>query len=1585
MSKMKRILLTLLGVILALNLSAAPLTREEARLRAINFMKKTTGNLEMVPINNRAKLAPRRSKASSAELDLYYVFSRGEGKGFVIVSGDDRTQAVIGYTDEGDFDYSQLPSNMRFWLDMRESELLELSTTQGSIQASRRVQVHDRIETLVTTRWNQGSPYNDECPVYWDGRRSVTGCVATAMAQVMYFQRAKSVSETQAEIPAYTAANNDPNYGRLSVAGIPEHSPIDWDNMTDTYSSSSTAKQKKAVAQLMHYCGVSVRMDYTSSSSGAYSNDVATALVKYFGYGSSVQYVAQSGYSNDEWDKLLYNELAQGRPFYLSGHNDSGGHAFVCDGYDGNYCFHINWGWGGSSDGYYMLTKLNPGSQGIGGSDGGYSNGVNAVIGCEPTNYGSNAMPISQAAVKKICIEQWDTNGDGKFSYDECEAVRDLGKAFTGKNITEFPELYNFKGLDSIGEDAFAGCTKLTTVKLPRNLKTIGKRAFAKCTKLKTFTFPEGITAIGDSAFAGCKVLPKQELPLGLSRIEDNTFEGCEAFTTVTLPTKINYIGTNAFKRCTKLNTFTLKSITPQGIVLGTDVFAETNLSEATLVVQQGLGEYMSTASQWKDFGTIYEERTLAQGNFVTLEVNKPFFLYNIGMGYYMNKGEAYGTQAVVASEDQTPMRFEFRRSDSMGEGVYYLYSDDTGNTGHVLFRTTSDGKVGSGVKACFVDGDNSKVTSTKTALWKVALVEGSDNIYTLQVPSGQTGYKAGQYLGVQPDHASNAASPTYGLYYDIAYEAYSENCQWMLVPYDEEAINTHSIARQLKNLIEIGKSKRVDYEMEKAVYDNFRSTLAEMEKACRTLRTKLGFINFVDESLRAAATATNYDIDANGEISLSEAAAITEIDTELHNTDIKDLSDLKYFTSVNYIYGNAFKDCTKLTRVVLPPNLTNLYYQVFMGDTSLESVEFGSRLQYIGVDAFRNCKSLKEFRLGVSNPENIAIGDSIFYNVPLDKATLYVPYGSKELYAEAPVWKDFGTIKEMRALADAKFAPLKVDEKVYIYNLGMKKYINRGEAYGTQAVVATNGMVYQVKRSNNMPEGTYYLYSNETGNENHHLFRTNTDSKVGEGIKACFVDGGLSNKAYWTIKAVDGKENVYTMQTPQNDATYVEGEYLGTSLYHDTDYSYWETYGIYWDVQAGSSPESVEWAFIRVSDVEANKAFYELTEKLKALLVNADEQGIDAVDEHAVYDNFESTEEEINRAIQSLRVKLQYIVFADSKAQSICVGRWDENEDGEISLAEAAKVTELGSAFKNANTLRSFDELRYFTSLTSIPEDGFRGCSNLTSLYIPQGVTTLGKNALYSCSSMKFLVLLNPNTVVDATATTLPSKMIAFVPNAQLEAYEADEKWSTITLTEYTGIPTVTAQPNRRIYGRINPAFSYEVSGAPINGEPVLSVECDNYTPVGEYPIQVEAGTITSEGLVLVNGVFTIDPAPATITARSYIRNIGEENPVFEYTCSTLRNGEKIADVLLTQPVIECDANIESPGGEYEIRISGATAQNYEFTFVNGKLTVIDPTGVEGIATDKDNKPVYDLQGRRVTKPTRGLYIRNGKKQVIR
>ena len=1591
---MKKILLAVLLLPLALTANADPITRDQALQRAQQFLlslpatqqsvARRASALRLTPVSDRARLAPRRGfQVTNPDHELYYVFNRGEGEGYVIASGDDSVYPVLGYTDEGTFDYARLPENMKYWLGWQTLQLEDIQ--QNPITDPRRplleATTHPAVATLCTSRWNQGAPYNDECPMYFTLGRSVTGCVATAMAQILYYHRSKSVTEVQKDIPGYETWTSHETFGKLKVEGIPAGSPLDWDNMIDSYGGNG--KQKKAVAQLMHYCGVAVHMDYTNSSSGAQSAEVDDAFRNYFGYGNSVKYITTDNPGGDSWDNYLYNEVAAGRPVYLSGSNSDGGHAFVCDGYDGNRCFHINWGWGGSSDGYFMLSKLNPGSQGIGGSSGGYSEYPEAIIGIEPVDYATRAMPISNAALKKLCVEHFDADANGTFTYGEAAAVKDLGDAFRGQRFTSFPELYYFTGLTTLSEGAFEDCTALTSVKLPKQLRNIGARAFKGCAALKTFVLPEGITSIGDEAFDGCKVFTC-DLPSTLQTIGAAAFRGCAAMTAADLPIGIQSLGDGAFASCSRLSEVILRSIRPQDIQLGNAVFEGVDLAAASLGVLQGSRSAIAAKPQWKDFGNIYEIRDLARGQFVEPALEKQYYLYNVGTGRYLTRGEAYGTQAVVAKTD-SPMRFELRKSGAMGEGVYYLYTDDSPNDNHILFRTATDGNVGNGVRACFVDGPTSTVSS-KTSWWRLAPVEGQPLVYTLQVPSGVSGYKAAQYLGVNPDHASNAASPTYGIYSDIPYDDFTTNCHWMFVEYDAHEAALYAASVQLRGLLASAVKARLDVTSEQAVYDNLQSTLEELSKAQRRLRRKLGFIIFESDIVRQAAISRGCDLDGDGEITPEEAGILESFENAFYqNAELTNLADLQHFTGLSYLAGNGFKDCTALTSVDLPDNIVNIYYRAFMNCTALTDVDLPLRLEYIGDDAFNGCTALREVTVHATDPAAIDVADDAFAGVDLHEATLCVPKGSAEAYRQAPVWKEFGTIREVHSLGQAPFCQPTENEDIYVYNLGLHRYIAAGEAYGTQGVVGFSGIVYQLRRTKSMPADTYYLY-NTAKNASNILFRTDTDAKVGQGVKTCFVDGSVSSKAYWKVAPVEGREGVYTLQVPDNQGDYVEGEYLGVDLNHKSEYAGYDyTYGLYYDIPYDGNEQRCQWAFLRKADVDALQKNYSTVKTLAQLLATARSRSIDVADEQAVYDNLDATPDDLQQACSAVRRKLHFIEFSDLTAKNICVNAWDLDEDGELSYEEAAAVTDIGTTFRSANTMTSMDELRYFTALTTLPDDAFRACSKLVSVYIPAGVKELGKNAFTACSNLRYAAILTPNVMPVGDSGLTPRSLTLFVPAELVDTYQQSEEWNKATVSEYTGVPAIHADNIEREYGRANPKFTFTVTGAPINGTPELSAEADTSTPVGEYTIRLLPGTVTTAGLQLSDGILAITPAPVTVTAKSFQRNIGEPNPEFTVTYSGFRNREKAEDVLTHEAVVECDATADSPAGQYEIRVSGAEAQNYTFEYVPGILTVVDPVGVRGIATDYNSATTYDLSGRPLTTTPQRIVIRNGKKVVVK
>ena len=1572
--------------------SAAPISLQQAQQRAAAFLKNKRGAKKLTPVTSGARLAPRHTLPPTAT-NLYYVFDRGENEGFVIISGDDQTPAVLGYTESGCFDYSILPENMREWLDDRAQQIAAVQ--QQGLTASElpvaALKQHDPIDALMVTKWNQGSPYNLYCPNYFRMGTSVTGCVATAMAQILYYHHENAPKELLDDIPDYTITNSHPTYGDLHVKGYPAGSPIDWDNMQPTYNSNSTPQQKRAVAELMSYCGTAVRMGYSNGSSGAYSSDVPDALQKYFGYSSSCKLISRSDMTEEKFDETVYAQLAKGDPVYLSGSNGSGGHAFVCDGYDGEFCYHINWGWGGGGpDGFYLLATLNPGSQGIGGSDGGYSGGQAAVIGIHMDNWSEKAISFSDSRVRTICLEKWDTDGNGKLSYGEAAAVTELGDAFKGSQLRNFNELYFFTSLKELPTEAFAGCTTLSAIRLPKNLTTINVRAFEGCSALKTVNVNATLRSIGEAAFAGCTKLAAIDLPDGVDALAARTFENCTALTALTLPPTLISIGDRAFAGCTKLSAVTFESLQPQAVRLGQELFDGVNLADVQLTVAQGTDAYFAATEPWNAFGNKTSKRNMASGKVLPLTEDKLVYLYNIGTHSYLTKGEANETQGVVGSE---PMRYRIGHTDAMPEGTYYLYSDDMGSTNHYFYRLNSNSDVGRGVMATFVNGSASRNTAHDMSAWW-CIRQVHEGIYTLQTPADAKGYVEGEFLGTDRNHASNFTSPTAGVYTDISYADHPQDCQWMFIEYDEDAVAVNDAAVVLGNLLALAEEADVNVHVEKAVYDKMDATVEELRVAQDRVRKKLGIITFEDKAVREVCL--NYwDLDEDGELTSYEIGGVPDINTRFQSSKMTAFDEFQYFIGCTSVPSKAFYGCNKLGNIALPKNIISIGSNAFQNCSVLKEIELPAYITEIGDAAFQSCKALESVRLHVTDPKYISLKDNAFQNVDLSKATLYVPQGTSQLYAEAPVWKKFGTIKEMRSTTQPAFSQFNINEDGYVYNIGMRKYISRGEAYGTQAVVAQEGMVYQFKRAATGGKTYYYLYSEETGNSNKNLFRSEEDSKVGTGVRTCFVDGGsnrLSDRsAYWNLEYVEGEQPYFTMQVPSSFKEYVEGQYLGVDLSHTTKAVSGTTQGLYWDVERENNEANCLWAWVSLEDVQKARRFDEEVAQLKRYLQLAYERSIDATDEQTVYDNLNATQEEILAAVDALREKLHFVRFDSDAVKQLCVSNWDYDIDGEMSYDELAAITNLEEVFRGHTNILSLEELQLFTALTEIPDNAFRNNSQLISLYLPAKVTKVGEKAFSSCNKLKYLAILNPSaTPVDAATSSLPSGITVFVPAEALNAYQQDEFWSRYSIQEYTGVPTVTPDTLSRTYGNNNARLTYTVSGAPINGTPVLSTEITATTPVGDYPIVIEAGSITSQGLQLRNGVYHVNPATLTVTGQSYTREIGEEKPTFEYTIKGFKNKET-EEVLTAQPVAECDATADSSWGEYEIRLSGGQAQNYVFEYIPDTLTINPPESIHDLSAAERRQPVFDLTGRRVGNSyldlhqlPRGIYIIAGRRVAI-
>lgn len=379
--KNKHFIPLILLLFVALPSFAQQVSVEEALLSAKQFLRGTTqsGKRKANAVDKMA-LAYKKQKADKTS---FYIFNENDADGgFVIVSGDQRTEAIIGYTENGDFNEDSMPDNMRAWLNDYAEQIAMLDESPNDVALiSTKAPVKNTIEPMISTKWNQNAPYNAQTYMI-SGKNCPTGCVATGMAQILNFWKYPAYTMPPVAGYSYTWKNSSGATISETVPAISSHS-IYWSSFKNTYTSTETADN---LAWLMRHCGQMVSMEYTPSSSGAVESNCVEAL-KTLGYDKWARYIERSYYSIDEWEGMIYKEIAEKRPVLYGGRSATGGHAFICDGYDGNGYYHINWGWGGTSDGYFLLSLLDPKVQGTGGGQKGYSLSQHAVIGISHGHY----------------------------------------------------------------------------------------------------------------------------------------------------------------------------------------------------------------------------------------------------------------------------------------------------------------------------------------------------------------------------------------------------------------------------------------------------------------------------------------------------------------------------------------------------------------------------------------------------------------------------------------------------------------------------------------------------------------------------------------------------------------------------------------------------------------------------------------------------------------------------------------------------------------------------------------------------------------------------------------------------------------------------------------------------------------------------------------------------------------------------------------------------------------------------------------------------------------------------------------------
>ena len=438
--------------------------------------------------------------SSSETATSYYVFDNGSDKGFTIVSGDDELPEIVGYSAHGNSENLMKTEGCAAFLKayqkfvaaftQGDAKARKILAEQRALKADGRYQ-QPKIEPLLgDIAWNQETPYNKMCPKYEGSKLSATGCVATAMAQVMMYY--KHPTELQATIPAYTTATN-----KLKVNAISEGEKYDWDNMLPTYTEGEyNTTQANAVAKLMFHCGAAVQMDYGDSSGALLRpEDMST----YFGYDADLlQEVYRSVYTLAEWKKILDRELEAKRPIIYGGvASNENGHLFVCDGSDGEGLYHINWGWSGDSDGYFDITLLDPDVRGTGAgtSADGYNRDCSVIIGIAPDNRSKDEPLVKEHSLYADAYEDHRkctiTNGERKNASEQF--------SLTVTPVFSNPTHNKFEGLVALGirneDGSYTPITQSTEVAMEAR-KPDGEYAINYPNFNLNYAFPVGTTVL---------------------------------------------------------------------------------------------------------------------------------------------------------------------------------------------------------------------------------------------------------------------------------------------------------------------------------------------------------------------------------------------------------------------------------------------------------------------------------------------------------------------------------------------------------------------------------------------------------------------------------------------------------------------------------------------------------------------------------------------------------------------------------------------------------------------------------------------------------------------------------------------------------------------------------------------------------------------------------------------------------------------------------------------------------------------------------------------------------------------------------
>ena len=1003
MRMLNRLLTIVLCLIGCMTVYAGEVSEQEALQKALQFMP----NKQFVTVRRAPGVADGEAKTP------YYIFNASDG-GFVLVSGDDRTATILGYSKTGKLDEGDMPANLRYWLECYAEQINSLD--QGATAVSRRALKAAAVNPLIQTKWNQGSPYNNLCPIDPEtNAKSVTGCVATAMAQVLYYHK---WPEHIPEIEAYTPEH----YGKELPALPP--TDINWDAFALRYSSGQTGTAADAVAQLMRYCGQSVKMNYASDGSGAWLNP--KVLKEIFDYSDDLKAIYRKNFASDTWDETIYQELAEGRPVLYSGQSSDGGHQFIIDGYDGSGLFHFNWGWGGYRDDYFVLSAANPDGE----SGKGYSGSQDAIIGVQPkqvpSDYTVNSITVSEDVIvgeeTDITVSLTNNGSTGREriflwikqngNWVLLASVNGTVKAGAAGDVV-FTFMPTTEGTFDI---------KVTSDAEGNNVKTTGSIQVATYVEITTDEFVFDCNPVTRHAmlkkqnenYNGVVVSIPATFESGgttytVIGIEKDAFWGAYYLQRLELPATLRKIGKDAFAACKNLSLVVSHIVHP--FVIDGNTFSQANWNEVTytynyspssaaLYVPIGSKMEYEAIEGWTQFARI------AEGEPKDIVVNDIRYLCLPDLK----------TATVVQDDSYKELTTVSIPAQVESDGVAYSVVTISNSAFYDCYKITSL-SLPSTLKTI---GD---YAFRYSGIKEMVIPEGCEtvgnyafaycsNLKKLTLPStlaaiGNNAFQSNRALNAVVSHIQTPMNIDVNVFQIVNWNSDKQEYEYtpspaiLYVP-----VGTKSAYQAIEGWTQFAKI--VEGDPFEVTIDGLKYQCLASEKTATVLQ---------DDSYKELTTVS---IPAQ-----VEHEGVTYHVVAISNSAFDDcykITSLTLPSTLKTIGDYAFRYCSGMKDLVIPEGCETIGNYAFADCYGLRKLTLPSTLTSIGNNAFRSNETLNAVVSHIQTPMNIDVNVFQIVNWNSDKqeyeytpspAALYVPIGSKMEYEAIEGWTVFEKIVE--------------------------------------------------------------------------------------------------------------------------------------------------------------------------------------------------------------------------------------------------------------------------------------------------------------------------------------------------------------------------------------------------------------------------------------------------------------------------------------------------------------------------------------------------------------------------------------------